>query len=90
MAVVPTSAGVAFALVCVAGLCAPLGASVVIFMKRGQRKLLASAIALAAGVMIFVSLTGEAHAHQQQEAESSNLPGCHQQQQLGCRQQWLG
>jgi hypothetical protein len=57
MANLQTSAGLAFALVFFAGLCAPLGACVVVFMQRGQRKLLASAIALAAGVMLFVSMT---------------------------------
>lgn len=49
--------GIAFALVCLAGLCAPLGASVVLFMKKSQTPLLAGSIALAAGVMVFISLT---------------------------------
>lgn len=49
--------GIAFALVVVAGLCAPVGASVVVFMKRSHTGLLAASIALAAGVMVFVSLT---------------------------------
>jgi ZIP family zinc transporter len=49
--------GIAFALVCLAGLCAPLGACVVLFMKKSHVNLLAASIALAAGVMIFVSLT---------------------------------
>lgn len=49
--------GIAFALVCLAGLCAPLGASVVVFMRKSHTGLLAGSIALAAGVMVFVSLT---------------------------------
>lgn len=49
--------GIAFALVCLAGLCAPLGASIVLFMKRSHTGLLAASIALAAGVMVFISLT---------------------------------
>lgn len=49
--------GIAFALVCLAGLCAPLGASVVVFMHKHHTGLLAGSIALAAGVMVFVSLT---------------------------------
>jgi zinc transporter ZupT len=49
--------GIAFALVVLAGLCAPLGASVVVFMKKSHTGLLAASIALAAGVMLFVSLT---------------------------------
>ena len=49
--------GIAFGLVVMAGLCAPLGASVVVFMKKSHTGLLAASIALAAGVMLFVSLT---------------------------------
>lgn len=48
---------VAFGLVLLAGLCAPLGACVVLVMKRSHRQLLSGCIALAAGVMVFVSLT---------------------------------
>lgn len=49
--------GLAFALCAVAGLCAPIGASVVFFLSKSHIKLLAASLALAAGVMIFVSLT---------------------------------
>jgi len=49
--------GIAFALVCLAGLCAPLGACAVLFMRKSHTALLAASIALAAGVMVFISLT---------------------------------
>lgn len=52
-----SAVGIAFALVCMAGLCAPLGAACVVFLRRGHSSILAAALALAAGVMIFVSLT---------------------------------
>lgn len=51
------SAGVAVALVCFAGACAPLGASCVAFLRRGHFGVLAASLALAAGVMLFVALT---------------------------------
>ena len=73
MADLPTSAGVAFALVIFAGLCAPVGACAVVFMKRGQRRMLAGAIALAAGVMLFVSLT-EVLNESYSEISHSGLP----------------
>ncbi|KAI9022075.1 Zinc/iron permease [Hyaloraphidium curvatum] len=47
---------IGLALVAFAGLCAPLGATIVLFMKPGQTFLLVGAIGMAAGVMIFVSL----------------------------------
>lgn len=49
--------GIAFGLVVLAGLCAPLGACVVVFMRTSHTGLLAASIALAAGVMVFISLT---------------------------------
>jgi ZIP family zinc transporter len=49
--------GTAFALVTLAGLCAPAGACVVLFLRKSHTHLLAASIALAAGVMLFVSLT---------------------------------
>jgi zinc transporter ZupT len=49
--------GIAFGLVVLAGLCAPLGACVVVFMRKSHTGLLAASIALAAGVMVFISLT---------------------------------
>jgi hypothetical protein len=44
-------------LVVLAGLCAPLGACCVLFMKHSHMRLLSGSIALAAGVMLFISLT---------------------------------
>lgn len=53
----PSAVGIAFALVCMAGVCAPLGAACVVFLRRGHAGILAASLALAAGVMVFVSLT---------------------------------
>lgn len=49
--------GAAFGLVLLAGACAPLGACVVLFIKRSHKDLLAASLALAGGVMVFISLT---------------------------------
>lgn len=65
--------GIAFALVCLAGLCAPLGASVVLFMRKSHTGLLAGSIALAAGVMVFISLTEVGQAVRKDDSSSA----CH-------------
>lgn len=52
----PASLATAFALVLVAGLCAPLGACVVLLVKKDHTTLLAPSLSLAAGVMILVAL----------------------------------
>lgn len=57
-----------------AGACAPLGAATVIFMRRSHTRLLAGAIALAAGVMIFVSLT-EVVQNSNEQIASAGLSG---------------
>lgn len=50
-------AGMAFLLVTIAGLCAPLGACVVLFINTEKHvRMLPGGLALAAGVMILVSL----------------------------------
>lgn len=46
-----------FVLVILAGVMAPVGACVCCFMQRQQHAWLAASISLAAGVMVFVSLT---------------------------------
>jgi zinc transporter ZupT len=47
----------AFLLVCIAGLCAPLGACVVLFINTDKHvAMLPGGLALAAGVMVLVSI----------------------------------
>lgn len=48
--------GVAFGLVILAGACAPLGAAVVLLLKTTDKQHLSAALALAGGVMVFISL----------------------------------
>ena len=55
--VTPRAIGIAFALVFVAGLCAPLGACLVFFLNVEKHfNMLPVSLALAAGVMVFISI----------------------------------
>lgn len=69
--------GVAFALVCLAGCCAPLGACVVLFMQKNHVKLLAASLALTAGVMVFISLTEVSKEGGQQACSTCTCSKCH-------------
>lgn len=49
--------GTAFGLVILAALCAPLGACVTAFVNKSNTVILSCALGLAAGVMVFISLS---------------------------------